>query len=138
LPDREQGFVQRHRGVQQQNLKLANFYREVAAEDLVTFNDREQLAMIASLLRSGEFQGFRCHYIATDGTHIHYLLSWRTAKSWQTVRQSTKEQMSRALNNDPTAHLVFAKRQSATSYDKTALRLSCQRLSSAAPWLEVE
>jgi len=98
LPDRDDGFVQRHTGIQQSNPQLANYYRDVAAEDLVSFCDPEQLVLIQSLLQSSDKQQFRCHYIATERTHVHYLVSWRIAKNWQTVRQSTKERMTRALN----------------------------------------
>jgi REP element-mobilizing transposase RayT len=98
LPDRDDGFVQRHKGIQQAKPGLANYYRDIAAEDTVCFCDQAQIVLIQSLLQSSQKQQFRCHYISTEGTHVHYLVSCRTSKDWQTVRQSTKDRLTRALN----------------------------------------
>lgn len=98
LPDREQGYVERGRGLLPANGPLARVYHKNAAEDAVLFKAAEQQAVIESVLDARPHQSFRAHYVATEPTHVHVLISWTDDRDWTYVRKSVRTSIVRNLN----------------------------------------
>jgi REP element-mobilizing transposase RayT len=49
---------------------------------------------------AAEKQGLEVHFIATETTHVHVLVSWRSEKNWQKVRVGLRQSYTRRLNRD--------------------------------------
>jgi hypothetical protein len=99
LPDRKQGYVKRNQGILSPNLAEAAAYRAVMGE-AVEFDNQLQIVLIDALVDSQEKQFFAAHYIATETTHIHALLSWRDERAWLHMRSIIKSSISRRLNRE--------------------------------------
>jgi REP element-mobilizing transposase RayT len=100
MPDREEGFVQRGEGVQPKNQALSNIYRQQANEDQLDFSEETQKKLIDEVLIAGKHQGFDAHFIATDSTHVHVLVSWKTDRTWKQLRNRLKTSISIRLNRE--------------------------------------
>ena len=100
MPDRKEGFVRRGKGVLPADLQLAQKYRQDAKEAVVTFDGRVQQLVIEELRTAFGHQDCRGHYIATDSTHAHVLLSWRDDRAWKRLRTGIKSSLTRRLNRD--------------------------------------
>jgi len=98
LPDRDEGFVEHHREHNYPDLKLAAAYRARAKEDVVFFGEEHQRVIIDAVLAAAPHQQFRTHFVATESTHSHVLVSWRDDRMWQTFRSGIKSSITRALN----------------------------------------
>jgi hypothetical protein len=91
MPDRPEGYVRRGDGILPPDPELAEVYNAIANEPAVRFNDEQQQLLIDESLSAGAKQSLRCHFAATDPTHIHLLLSWKTAKTSAAVRKTIKD-----------------------------------------------
>jgi hypothetical protein len=100
MPDRPRGFVRRGKGILPPDNKLAVEYRDDATEPIVEFSDDAQRLLIAEAQTAAEKQGFRLHYISTESSHVHVLVSWSEERDWKTLRSKIKESFSRRLNRD--------------------------------------
>jgi REP element-mobilizing transposase RayT len=100
LPDREEGFVEHHREHNYPDLRLATAYRTRAKEDVVIFDDEHQRAIIEAVLDAAPHQRFRAHFVATESTHAHVLVSWPDDRKFMTLRTSIKSSITRRLNQD--------------------------------------
>jgi hypothetical protein len=87
------------RGILAPNVDRAEKYREAMKESPVQFSSQIQRAIIASILGSQEKQDFDAHFIATDPTHVHLLVSWRDDRTWLRLRSTIKSSLSRYLNS---------------------------------------
>ena len=67
-------------------------------QEVVFFDDAKQRALIDAAIESCTHQACRLHYVATESTHIHVLLSWEHERPWMTVRSGLKRSLTRALN----------------------------------------
>jgi REP element-mobilizing transposase RayT len=67
-------------------------------ETPVELQDEHQRHGIAVLLESQSLQQFDLHYVATDATHVHVLLSWRDARDAVKLRGLVKGSLSRGFN----------------------------------------
>jgi hypothetical protein len=66
LPDRDDGFVLRGKGLQLRNDRLAAVYRRRSTHDVAFLLDDVQCCIIDALLQAIDEQGLRGHYIATE------------------------------------------------------------------------
>ncbi|MCC7147378.1 MAG: transposase [Phycisphaeraceae bacterium] len=97
MPDHPRGFVQRDRGVQPRNSRLADAYDQAAQYPPVVFDDSIQKALVWIAHDVCQRQGWRLHAMATDPTHVHLVVSWRGDPSWQKVARRIKNVGSLAL-----------------------------------------
>ena len=100
MPDRPRGYVRRGEGILSPDNEMADMYRRRAEEPHAIFSEAIQRALIDEALTAGEKQGFDVHFIATEITHVHVLVSWRSDKPWKTVRTGLRQSLSRRLNRD--------------------------------------
>ncbi|MEN6452252.1 MAG: hypothetical protein ABFC96_17310 [Thermoguttaceae bacterium] len=100
MPDRDEGFVRRERGLMPPNRELADAYRRRATEDRVVLEARIQLLLIEEARIAFGKQRYRGHYIATDPTHVHILASWADDRLWNKIRNGLKSSLTRRLNRD--------------------------------------
>ena len=100
MPDRDEGFVRRKRGVLPPDEELARQYEERAKEDEVWFHSNIQMLLIAEARIACEKQRYRGHCIATDPTHVHVLASWPDERPWLKIRSGLKSSLTRRLNRD--------------------------------------
>jgi hypothetical protein len=77
LPDHHRGFVQKDRGIQSSNKRLADAYRRAAKAEAFTFLPRIQYHLIAKAKAVCVGDGYRLHGAATEPTHLHVLVSWQ-------------------------------------------------------------
>jgi hypothetical protein len=60
-------------------------------------NDEHQLVVIERLRDAVEHIQCRLHFVATEPTHIHVLVSWRDGRPWQKNRTSLKRAITMEL-----------------------------------------
>lgn len=65
---------------------------------MVFFAEEHQRAIIEVVLDAAPHQRFRAHFVATESTHAHVLVSWRDDRKFMTLRSSIKSSITRALN----------------------------------------
>lgn len=90
MPDRPRGYVKRKQGILPPDPEEAHRYRQLMKSDTVRFIAEMQRICIEETLVAAEKQGFRVHYVATDPSHIHALVSWTDDKGWMKVRTGLK------------------------------------------------
>jgi hypothetical protein len=100
LPDQRRGYVKRGKGILPPDEPMAERYRGNLKQAVVRFDERVQRLVIEESLTACEHQKLRCHFIATDRTHIHVLVSWKTDRTWEVVRAKLRESLSRKLNRE--------------------------------------
>jgi REP element-mobilizing transposase RayT len=100
MPDRQRGFVRRHEGILPPNRALSNIYKRQTVDEEVKFNAQLQRLLIDELVTSCVKQNWRLHFVATTASHVHTLVSWRSAHTWKQVRVSLKSSLSRRFNKD--------------------------------------
>ena len=98
MPDREEGFVQKQRGIQPPNEKLARAYRSVARFPQYSFDTPTQEFLIDVVRDVCMRRAWRLHGIGTDPSHIHVLVSWGSDLAWELVRGKIKNIMSTELS----------------------------------------
>jgi hypothetical protein len=98
MPDRHRGYVKRHAGILPSDDRMAQLYRANLKQAAVHFTGAIQRDLIAGGLEACKSQNVRCHFIATETTHVHVLLSWRTDRTWKLVRKQVRSNITRRLN----------------------------------------
>jgi hypothetical protein len=104
LPDQPDGYVQRDKGPLPQDTKMAVAYRKRMTDDEVKFDSEHQQAIIDEVRIAVTFQSCRLHFIATESTHVHVLVSWQDdlrsfEKPRSAIRQSISRRLSRGFEN---------------------------------------
>lgn len=112
LPDHPQGYVRRKEGLLESDAAMATCYRRNLIEDPVTFSPSMQRQLIAEAIRAFQHQELRGHFIATETTHLHILVSWRNNATWRLVRRRLASSLTRRLNNEVERRTWFAKQPS--------------------------
>jgi hypothetical protein len=100
MPDREEGFVRRNQGILPPDEELAAEYRDREKEDEVVFDASLQVMLVKESRIAGEEQRYRVHYLATEPTHLHALVSWADDRPWLKIRSGLKASLTRRLNCD--------------------------------------
>ncbi len=98
MPDRKAGFVQTGRGIQPPSAKLAEHYAELATHPPFEFAGDIQRKLIETALEVCERRDWRVHGAATESTHLHVIVSWRTRDLWKAVRGKIKNLLSLMLS----------------------------------------
>lgn len=98
MPDREQGYVKRGKGILPTDSHMNRLYTESMVETAVLFDSNLQIALIECLLESAPKQKFELYAVATDSTHVHALLSWRDQRRGTKLRGLVKGSLTRYLN----------------------------------------
>lgn len=98
LPDHRHGYTKRNRGIFPTDEKLAGYYRDKMTQDAATFDRRAQQIIIDAAREKADIKGWTCYAIATDPTHAHILLGWRTSTPWLDARRGLKSSITRQLN----------------------------------------
>jgi len=100
MPDRDEGFVRRGEGVLPADEERARLYRRAAREQPVVFTSRVQLLLVDEVRVASVHQGLRVHYVSTESTHVHALVSWHDDRPWQNLRRNLKSSLTRRLNRE--------------------------------------
>ena len=100
MPDREEGYVRRGEGLLPADEERARLYRRDAVEQPVVFDPRIQLLLIDEVRAASPHQRFRVHYVATEPTHVHALVSWQDDRPWKNMRSNLKSSLTRRLNRE--------------------------------------
>jgi hypothetical protein len=100
MPDHRRGFTRRKEGIVPQNEKLAKAYKKAAKAKKVAFSESMQRALINEVQVNAGKQEVRSHFVATDSTHVHVLVSWKEFRPWHKVRSSIKSSLTRRLNRE--------------------------------------
>src|SRR3954471_16507282 len=79
---------------------MAAKYRANMTVHAVSFDESVQRLLIDDSLVASGYQKFRCHYLATDITHLHSLVSWTIDRDWIVVRAKLRESLTRRLNQE--------------------------------------
>jgi hypothetical protein len=98
MPDHHRGYVKRHAGILPTDDRMAQLYRANLKQAIVRFNGSTQRELIAGSVEACKCQDVRCHFIATETTHIHVLTSWKSDRTWKMVRKQIRSNMTRRLN----------------------------------------
>jgi REP element-mobilizing transposase RayT len=109
IPSHKRGYVHRTKGIQAVDANIGAHYSLNQRLDKVVFNTDIQTHLIDATLHAGDHLSIRIHGIATETTHVHILLSWRTNTQWKQIRTSLRSGLSRHLNEQLTRRTWFAK-----------------------------
>jgi hypothetical protein len=109
MPDHRRGYVRRHQGILPPDKKMAARYRAKMTQDSTSFDSVIQRHLIEESLVAGAHQRFRCHFLATESTHLHALVSWTIEHEWQIVRAKLRESLTRRLNREVQQRDWFSK-----------------------------
>jgi REP element-mobilizing transposase RayT len=98
MPDEDDGYVRRGEGRLPQDTKEAAKYRSRMTHEEVEFNESQQQALINEVHVASRHQSLRVHFVATEPTHIHVLVSWKDDRQTaEKVRASIRQSLSRCL-----------------------------------------
>jgi hypothetical protein len=98
MPDHKRGYVHRGDGIRSADKHMAELYRQNQKQYVVSFDRTVQREFIAGAMEACGHQAVRCHYIATEATHAHVLVSWDSDRTWKTVRRQIRGNITRRLN----------------------------------------
>jgi hypothetical protein len=112
LPDHQRGYVRRKEGILATDVRMASRYRSNLQHAAIQFTHDTERVMIDSLLEAFVFQCLRGHFVATESTHIHVLMSWHTDKTWEDVRRGLRNSLTRQLNREFEKREWFSKQPS--------------------------
>jgi len=96
--NRPRGFVRRGLGVLPPSKNLATAYDRAAVQPPVLFDANCQRVLIWIAYDVCRRRGWRLHAAATEGTHVHYLMSWRDRTKWLDASLRLKNVASLLLN----------------------------------------
>lgn len=101
MPDEDDRYVKRGIGKLPQDTKVAAQYRRQMTDDEVLFDESQQHVLIDEVHLASKHQDFRVHFVATEPTHIHILVSWRDEeRPFEKTRASIRQSLSRRLSKE--------------------------------------
>jgi REP element-mobilizing transposase RayT len=100
MPDEDDGYVERGKDRLPQDVKVAARYRVLMTEDEVEFGELHQLAMIDEVHQAAVPQNFCVHFVATEQTHVHLLVSWKDERPFEKLRAGIRQSLSRRLSKE--------------------------------------
>jgi hypothetical protein len=109
LPDHRRGYVRRNQGIQPRDTHMADLYRRNMTESAAMFGEEIQRHLIEGSIESCGCQAVRCHFVATESTHVHVLASWSTDRTWELVRRQIGGSLTRRLNREINRRQWFVK-----------------------------
>jgi hypothetical protein len=99
MPDRKRGYVHRGDGIRTPDTHMAELYRANLKQTVVRFDSAIQEHLIEGALEACGHQEVRRHFIATEATHAHVLVSWKCDRTWELVRKQIRGNITRRLND---------------------------------------
>jgi len=138
MPDEDDGYVKRGKGHLPQDVVVAAEYRREMTGDEAQFEESQQKTMIDEVHVTAAKTNLRVHYVATEPTHIHALLSWKDDRTWLKVRTSLKSSLSRRLKRPWSPRVAQRRWQPPEGRESGPLRLPRGDVPSASWRLEVE
>jgi hypothetical protein len=84
-PDHPRGFVQRGKGILPPDADLAKEYEKRAKGPTTLFDRSCQRILIWISYDACMRRKWRLHYVATETTHVHILVSWKEYELWRKV-----------------------------------------------------
>jgi len=96
-PDNPRGYVRGVPGVLAPDPGMARLYDSQAVQQPVHFGPSHQKVLLWILHGACQRRKWRLHFVATENTHIHILVSWREFTPWQEVGNRLKNLMSLML-----------------------------------------
>jgi REP element-mobilizing transposase RayT len=108
MPDRKEGFVRRKQGILPPDEKLARVYRDRSREQRASFNDAIQRILLDEFRIACEKQRLSGHFMATDPSHLHLLVSWPDERGWSIIRNGLKQSFTRRLHRDIASRTWFS------------------------------
>jgi hypothetical protein len=116
MPDHRRGYVHRGDGIRPPDEHMGELYRGNLKQAVVRFDGTKQQQLVQGALDACEHQDVRCHFIATEPTHVHVLVSWNSDRTWQIVRKQVRGCITRLLNESISRQqVVFEESKSQTS-----------------------
>lgn len=100
MPDHERGYTPRGDGVRPPNDAMAERYRANQRDPTVVFDEPIQRLLIDETQVAAKFQRLRVHFLATEPTHLHALVSWTDGRPWHTVRAQLRASLTRRMNRE--------------------------------------
>jgi REP element-mobilizing transposase RayT len=101
MPDEDDGYVARGQGRLPQDVVVASQYRQRMNDEEVLFDDTKTKTLIDEVHNAAKYQDFRVHFVATEPTHIHILVSWKDEqRGFEKLRWSIRQSLSRRLGRD--------------------------------------
>ena len=98
-PDHPRGYVQRDKGYLPPDPNMADRYDERAGQEPNRFDEQiVQEVLVIGCIDVCRRRGWRLHGVATDPTHLHWVVSWREFVEWGKVLQVTKNVLALLLN----------------------------------------
>ena len=88
--DHPRGFVQEAGKIEPPNARLARFYNSRADQPRVLFGPSRQQILIWIIYDACMRRNWRLHAVATEPTHVHILVSWKSDEPWRDVRHCIK------------------------------------------------
>jgi REP element-mobilizing transposase RayT len=101
-PAHRRGYVRRGKGILPTDMEMARVYAGAAKHPPVIFTTRIQKMLIDVSLTECAAQHWRLHAVATDKTHIHLLISWKTSVPWNDVVKRLKNILSYRIGREQT------------------------------------
>jgi hypothetical protein len=109
LPDHHRGYVHRGDGILPSDEHMAELYRGNLKQAVVRFDSAIQRQVVEGAIDACEHQEVRCHFIATELTHVHVLVSWKSDRTWDIVRRQIRGNITRRLNETIKRQQWFSK-----------------------------
>ena len=88
--DNPRGFVQEAGSIEAPSAQLARYYDEHAQQPPVLFEALHQRVLIWIAFDACARRQWRLHFVATEPTHVHILVSWHSSEPWGEVRRRLK------------------------------------------------
>ncbi len=90
-PDHPRGYVRQGKGILPPNAEMAAQYDRNATQPQVTFDEALQQILVDGTCDICDRRDWRLHYVATEPTHIHALISWTDDElDWKFVHDTLK------------------------------------------------
>lgn len=88
---------------------MAGSYRNNQREAVAQFDEYIGATIIDTVQAAARHLDCTVHAVTVDPSHIHFLISWRYVRSWQSMRTSLKSAISRALNTHHSKRIWLSK-----------------------------
>ncbi len=90
-PDHPKGYVRQGEGILPPDTEMATQYDRNATRPQVTFDNNLQEILVEGTRDICERRDWRLHYVATEPTHMHALISWTDGElDWKFVHDTLK------------------------------------------------
>ena len=101
LPDKDDGYVTRKHGHLPQDVQAGAKYRQHMTDEVAVFDEPIQKVLLEEVQVAASHQSFRPHFVATEPTHIHVLVSWHDdERGFEKLRASIRQSLSRRLSRE--------------------------------------